>query len=127
MDLDESANGVAQPPAPAVTVLFAGADMPAPVPVLAQAGEPLLDLVRRAAIPLHWHCGHGTCGTCAVHLQYPAGHAPTVMLRRKERNVLARAGKFTPDQQQQEQHPQTPDLWRLGCYVVAEAGLQVSW
>jgi ferredoxin len=59
--------------------------------VEASAGDVLLDVARLADVPLHWRCGQGTCGTCKVRIRH-AGPAQVVMLGRKERNVLLRAG-----------------------------------
>jgi hypothetical protein len=48
-------------------------------------------------VPLHWRCGQGTCGTCKVNIRH-AGPEQAVMLGRKERNVLLRAGLIDASQ-----------------------------
>lgn len=54
------------------------------------AGKTLLELAQEHGVPLHWRCGHGTCGTCAVRVCVAAGSEGE--MGRKERNVLAREG-----------------------------------
>ncbi len=79
----------------------------------------LLDLARLADLPLHWRCGLGTCGTCAVRVTVQAG--AVLPMGNKERNVLARHGKsldMLPDGSQ----------WRLSCsHVLNGADLRAEW
>lgn len=54
----------------------------------ATSGEALIDVVRRAEVPLYWRCGHGTCCACQVritHAQQPRdtpGRAKSAMCKR---------------------------------------------
>lgn len=79
----------------------------------------VLDLARLDDLPIYWHCGLGTCGTCAARVTVLDGE-PRAMSN-KERNVLLRAGKpvdVLPDQAS----------WRLTCgYVLSGETLCVEW
>ncbi len=68
------------------------------------ATSTLLELARAHAVPLHWRCGLGTCGTCAVHVTVLEGVAPPI--NAKEANVLRREGKAPGN---------SADSWRLAC------------
>ncbi|MGL5987359.1 MAG: 2Fe-2S iron-sulfur cluster-binding protein [Burkholderiales bacterium] len=79
----------------------------------------LLELARIEDLPLHWRCGLGTCGTCAIRLTLLAGQAQP--MGNKERNVLAHHGK-------NEQQNASDWHWRLGCsYILNGADLRAEW
>ncbi|MDC7718834.1 2Fe-2S iron-sulfur cluster-binding protein [Vogesella sp. DC21W] len=82
----------------------------------ASAGDALIDVARFHDIPLHWRCGQGTCGTCAVRLQHPA-QPQQVIVGRKERNVLLRAGLCSASMAASEQWPDAPETVRLACHL----------
>ena len=50
----------------------------------------VLELARRAGLPIEWRCGLGTCGQCAARVSVLEG-APAPR-GAKERNVLEREG-----------------------------------
>jgi ferredoxin len=84
--------------------------------VEASAGDVLLDVARLADVPLHWRCGQGTCGTCKVRIRH-AGPAQVVMLGRKERNVLLRAGLIDASAGCTGKLAGYFTSWRLACHV----------
>lgn len=81
------------------------------------AGDLLIDVARFHEVPLHWRCGQGTCGTCAVHIAH-AGQPATVKVGRKERNVLLRAGLIDVAQAAADTWPDTPQTVRLACHLL---------
>lgn len=102
-------------------LVFRGGDMPADVAVeyCPDGTTTVLELARRHDVPLHWRCGLGTCGTCAVRVIVLEGdlRSPT----RKEASVLSREGK-----------PALPaegaPAWRLMCgYVPSGESLRLEW
>lgn len=109
------------------TITFIHPALPAPVVLQAEPGETLIDVVRRADVPLYWRCGHGTCCACQVricHTRQPR-HWPW---SRKERNVQARHGLIDASTQTQEQIDDSPERWRLACsLVVGEEDWEVRW
>ena len=84
--------------------------------VEASAGDMLIDVARFHDVPLHWRCGQGTCGTCAVRLRH-ADQPQRVMVGRKERNVLLRAGLCDAAAAASEQWPDAPETVRLACHL----------
>lgn len=79
----------------------------------------LLELARLEELPLHWRCGLGTCGTCAVKLTVIAGQEQ--QMGNKERNVLAHHGK--PEKQNASDW-----RWRLSCsYILDGSDLRAEW
>jgi ferredoxin len=50
----------------------------------------VLELIRRAGLPIEWRCGLGTCGCCAARVSVLEGAPPP--RGNKERNVLEREG-----------------------------------
>ncbi|MFC3626843.1 2Fe-2S iron-sulfur cluster binding domain-containing protein [Vogesella amnigena] len=85
----------------------------------AQPGDMLLDVARFHEVPLHWRCGQGTCGTCAVHIRH-AAQPREVMVGRKERNVLLRAGLIDAAPAVLESWPDTDATPRLACHLPLE-------
>lgn len=85
----------------------------------AQPGDMLLDVARFHDVPLHWRCGQGTCGTCAVHIRH-AGQPREVMVGRKERNVLLRAGLIDAAMAACDSWPDTEATPRLACHLPLE-------
>ena len=55
---------------------IAGRQLPETVAYQPDGQTTLLELARLEELPLHWRCGLGTCGTCAVRLTLIAGTAP---------------------------------------------------
>lgn len=105
---------------------FVGGALTQPLTVVATPDEPILDLVRRCDdLPLSWRCGRGTCGTCAVRVRHPQQPQPLLMSR-KERNVLVRHRYLPQSALQQETFIDSPDLWRLACYLTANQPLVIS-
>lgn len=99
-------------------LVFRGGDMPAEVAVeyRPDGTTTVLELARQHDIPLHWRCGLGTCGTCAVRVTVLDGALlpPT----RKEQNVLTREGKPV----------EGGAVWRLMCgYVLSGESLRLEW
>ena len=89
--------------------------------VAAEPGAVVLDLVRQHAIPLHWRCGQGTCGTCRLRIAHAAQPRPLV-LSGKERNVLLREGLLPgvrPDAA--DIMADLAEQWRLACHVTVES------
>jgi len=79
----------------------------------------LLELARLEDLPLHWRCGLGTCGTCAIRLSLLAGEEQA--MGNKERNVLTHHGKDATQNASDWR-------WRLSCsYVLNGADLRVEW
>lgn len=105
-------------------ITFHSDRLPAPLSVAAECGELLLDVVRRAGLPLWWRCGQGTCGACRVTLSHPA-QPRTIVMRRKERNVMIRQGFLPGSAISSDEFPDTPDANRLACHVVVESDLDV--
>ncbi|WP_174875179.1 2Fe-2S iron-sulfur cluster-binding protein [Vogesella oryzae] len=85
----------------------------------AQPGDMLLDVARFHEVPLHWRCGQGTCGTCAVRIRH-AGQPRDVKVGRKERNVLLRAALVDAAQAAQEVWLDTESTPRLACHLPLE-------
>lgn len=114
-------------------VLLQGGGMPEPMPVEAAIGSRLIDTVRELArdgkLPLYWRCGQGTCGACVVYLTHAlSNEARPITLTGKERNVLARIGKLDEAARLAPQLADTPDLPRLACHVLVQAGnTAVHW
>lgn len=98
-------------------VSFVDADGVALARVDAMPGDTLIDVARFHGVDLHWRCGQGTCGTCAVHLVH-AGQPAEIAPRGMERNALARAGRVSAAQAAQPRWADTADTWRLACHVV---------
>jgi ferredoxin len=82
----------------------------------ASLGDALIDVARFHDVPLHWRCGQGTCGTCAVRLQH-AAQPQQVQVGRKERNVLLRAGLCSAAEAASEQWLDAPGTVRLACHL----------
>ena len=79
----------------------------------------VLELARRRQLPLHWRCGLGTCGTCAVRVTVLDGCLRP--MAGKERNVLAREGYPVSLEEGAAN-------WRLICgYVLSGESLRVEW
>lgn len=98
---------------------IAGRQLPETVAYQPDGQTTLLELARLEELPLHWRCGLGTCGTCAVRLTLIAGTAQP--LSNKERNVLTHHAK-----------PLQPladgSQWRLSCsYILDGADLRAAW
>ncbi len=79
----------------------------------------VLDLARLEGLPIYWHCGLGTCGTCAARITVLDGTERN--MGNKERNVLTRFEK-----------PATVISgvanWRLTCgYQLTGETLRVEW
>ena len=89
----------------------------------AQPGDMLLDVARFHEVPLHWRCGQGTCGTCAVRIRH-AAQPRQVQVGRKERNVLLRAGLIDAVQAAQEAWLDTEHTPRLACHLPLE---EMDW
>ncbi len=87
--------------------------------VEASAGDLLIDVARFHDVPLHWRCGQGTCGTCAVRIRH-SGQPRQVQVGRKERNVLLRAGLCDAAAAASEQWPDAPATVRLACHLSVE-------
>jgi len=79
-------------------------------------GDLLIDVARFYEVPLHWRCGQGTCGTCAVRIRHSAQPQP-VNVGRKERNVLLRAGLCDAAAAASEQWLDDPATVRLACHL----------
>lgn len=107
-------------------VTFVSARLPSPVCVESAAGEPLLDVVRRAGLPLWWRCGHGTCGACLVRVSHASQPAPFRMVR-KERNVMVRHGHLPRTALEGDDFVDEPTLPRLACHLTVTADLLVSF
>jgi ferredoxin len=92
----------------------------------ASPGDVLIDVARFHDVPLHWRCGQGTCGTCAVCIRHPA-QPQQVKVGRKERNVLLRAGLCDAAAAASEQWPDAPETVRLACHLyVADVPWHIS-
>jgi len=89
------------------------------VPVPPRGRRTLLGLGRRHDVPLRCQCRAGECGICAVKVA-PLHRAPRPMrLSQREKEVLYRADKLSPQQFESETLTDIPPLWRLACrYVV---------
>lgn len=87
--------------------------------VEATPGDKLIDLARFHDLPLLWRCGQGTCGTCKLHVEVPAG-SPNWVLGRMERNVLLREKLIDTASALAESWPVGCGRWRLACH--AEVG-----
>ena len=80
-------------------------------------GDLLIDVARFHGVPLHWRCGQGTCGTCAVRIVH-AAQPGLSQPGSKERNVLRRAGLCSKEQAARAQWPDRADIVRLACHLV---------
>lgn len=105
-------------------VTFHSDRLPEPLRVTAQDGETLLEVVRRAGLPLWWRCGQGTCGACRVSVAH-AGQPRVITMRRKERNVMIRHGLLPKSAIATDDFPDTPEANRLACHVVIDTDLDV--
>ncbi len=85
----------------------------------AEPGDMLLDVARFHDVPLHWRCGQGTCGTCAVRIRH-AAQPREVMVGRKERNVLLRAGLIDAAMAARDSWPDAEATPRLACHLALE-------
>lgn len=108
------------------TVTFVSDRLPAPVRVESASGEPLLDVVRRAGLPLWWRCGHGTCGACLVRVAQE-GQPALFRMTRQERNVLVRHGHLPRAALDGEDFVDESTLPRLACHLTVTADLLVSF
>lgn len=102
-----------------VVTFIAGRQLPETVEYQPDGQTTLLELARLEELPLHWRCGLGTCGTCAVRLTVIAGSGQS--MSNKERNVLAHHAKPL-------QALADGSQWRLSCsYILDGADLRAEW
>lgn len=105
---------------------FVPPDVDTPRVIEAALGEAFLDIVRRAQLPLYWRCGRGTCAACAVRVIH-AAQPSTMLLSSKERNVLVRHGFLPKSALSSLEFPDTPQAWRLACYLSVTGDCEVHW
>lgn len=108
-------------------VVFIHPGLAEPRVIQAEPGEMLIDVVRRADVPLYWRCGHGTCCACRVRITHVA-QPRDVSWSRKERNVQARHGLIDAATQARDTIDDSPERWRLACnLMVGDDDWEVRW
>lgn len=108
-------------------IIFIHPALSEPKTLDATPGEALIDVVRRAEVPLYWRCGHGTCCACQVRITHARQPRDTPWPR-KERNVQARHGLIDAATQARDTIDDSPERWRLACsLIVGEEDWEVRW
>ncbi|MBB5018288.1 ferredoxin [Chitinivorax tropicus] len=103
------------------SITFSSSTMPNEVTLeyVPDGSTTVLDLARLESLPIYWHCGLGTCGTCAARVTVLSGVERG--MGNKERNVLIRFDKPA------EVRPGDAN-WRLLCgYLLTGETLRVEW
>jgi ferredoxin len=112
-------------------VTFTSPAMKKDVTVYATAGDchTLLAVARKNAIPIHFECENGECGSCAVQVTVLSDKQPMGMhLTEKEKKVLRLAGKISRGQIELAELTDEPPPWRLACqYIVRDEDILVRF
>lgn len=87
------------------------------IEVRSQEHRTLLSLIRQFKLGEPCHCNQGQCGKCAVQVVTAAAgkQAREVRLDAREKAILLKAGKLTPEQYEADKVTASSALWRLAC------------
>ncbi|MEW7979982.1 MAG: 2Fe-2S iron-sulfur cluster-binding protein [Candidatus Sedimenticola endophacoides] len=81
--------------------------------------ETVLKIAQTNKIPIHFDCGDGECGSCAVKVTYLDSKQPMgYHLEEKEKKVLRELGKISKDELEQMIVDDLPSKWRLACQFI---------